>query len=56
MVDDAQKHILIYKLSVILGETQDRIKWDMSLQDQIVQLVKKYEELADIAEVNVYER
>ena len=47
---------LINKIAWIMGEHPDRVKWDIPKSIIISELVEKYEELAEKAEVNLYER
>jgi len=46
--------ILIFKVSRILGIEEDRVKWDMPLQEQIKGLVEFIELIADKADVDLY--
>jgi len=48
------KDILIFKVSRILGVDINRVKWDMSLAEQIEKLVGVIELIADEVDVDLY--
>lgn len=49
------ENILNFKISRILGVSEDRVKWDMPLQEQITKLVEFIELVADKVDVDLYE-
>ena len=53
---DEQENIIRRKIAWILGETETRVEMDMSLQQIILGLLEKYEQLAEEKEVILYER
>ena len=50
-----KEEILINKLSKILNVPEDQIKWDMSYQEIILDLVGLIEAIAEKVEVDLYE-
>lgn len=55
---EAQKmneNILFFKVSRILGVNENRVKWDMTLQEQVEKLVEFIELIADKVDVDLYE-
>ena len=49
------KNILTFKVSRILGVSENQVKWDMSLPEQVEKLVEFIELIADQVEVDLYE-
>jgi hypothetical protein len=50
---DNEKDSIIVKVAAILGETETRIKWDMSLQEQIVKLVEAFENMKKVEVIRI---
>lgn len=48
------ENILFFKVSRILGVNEDRVKWDIPLQEQLSKLVEFIELIADKVDVDLY--